>query len=104
MHDARALRPATYLAQLLERVSSGDTDAFGRFYDATAQMVFSMALKSVSDRQRAEAITRQIYVAAWTSAPDFEASCIPATVWLRLIAVRMLAGLPQRDASRLSSA
>ena len=77
---------STDLSRLLSLASSGDQDAFGRFYDATSHRVFGMALSVVGDPIRAGALTQEVYVSAWRSAPSFDASCGGAGPWLVAIA------------------
>ncbi len=83
------------LSTLLSLASRGDQDAFGRFYDATSHRVFGMALSVVGDRGGAQALTQEVYVSAWKSAPSFDASCEGAGPWLVAIA-----GAEMREASK----
>lgn len=87
---------ALALSILLGRVSHGDQDAFGRFYDATSHLVFGMALSVISDKVVAEAVTQEVYVAAWRAAPAFDPSQATASAWLTDIAeteIRLLTKL-----------
>jgi hypothetical protein len=70
------------LARLLALASTGDQDAFGRFYDATSQTVFGMVLVVVPDRARAEILAEAVYVSAWRLAPTYDADRQTPHVWL----------------------
>jgi RNA polymerase sigma-70 factor (ECF subfamily) len=78
------------LSELLSSTARGDQAAFASFYDATCRIVFGMALDAVGDLRDAEAVTKDTYVAAWTSAPTFDPSYDNPTAWLRLIADRSI--------------
>lgn len=82
---------------MLARVSLGDQDAFGHFYDATADTVFGMALSVTGDRTHAEAVTREVYVDVWRTAPGFDATRRAPAAWLAA-----LAGQRIRSLSKLS--
>jgi len=51
------------------RVGRGDQRAFSEMYDRTAGQVFSVVCRIVSDRDAAETVVRDVYVAVWASAP-----------------------------------
>ena len=87
--------PAGELAHLLYRVSRGDQDAFGSFYDATCQEVFGMVLSVVGDRTRAESVTHDVYVAAWRTAPAFGAARRTPGAWLTAIVGGEIRSLPR---------
>jgi RNA polymerase sigma-70 factor (ECF subfamily) len=74
------------LRDLLISSGNGDQEAFARFYDATASRVFGLALSVIGDPTRAEAVTADVFVAAWRSAPGFATSRSTAGEWLADIA------------------
>lgn len=85
VRDTSLLPRTERLPLLLERMSHGDRDAFGSFYDATARVVYGMALKVFIEPDRAHAVTRLVYVTAWTLAPTYSASRATPTDWLMSI-------------------
>jgi RNA polymerase sigma-70 factor (ECF subfamily) len=74
------------LAELVVRSGAGDQVAFGRLYDATAPIVYGMALSAAGDPATAEALTAEVYLAAWQSASGFDAESASAGAWLADIA------------------
>ncbi|MBA2560312.1 MAG: hypothetical protein H0V07_10595 [Propionibacteriales bacterium] len=91
------------MSELIARVSCGDQDAFGRFYDATSRMVFGMALNVSTDRTQAEAMTQEVFVAAWRSAPNFDASVWAPSAWLVSITRKEIARMFRLSAKRSSA-
>ena len=58
-------------AHLLERVGTGDADAFTRIYDRFADRVFRYALTLLRDRHLAEEVTQETMLAVWNGATGF---------------------------------
>ncbi|HYO33036.1 MAG TPA: sigma factor [Nocardioidaceae bacterium] len=70
------------LARLLILVSRGDQAAFASFFDATSPAVYGLAVGTVGDSSQAEAITREVFVTAWTLAGTFDATTSTPFGWL----------------------
>ncbi len=54
------------------RAQRGDRAAFEKIVHATARMVYAQIVASVRDRQRAEDLTQETFVAAWKSLASVE--------------------------------
>ena len=70
------------LARLLILVSRGDQAAFASFFDATSPAVYGLALAAVGRSAEAEAVTREVFVEAWTSSSTFDATTSTPFGWL----------------------
>src|SRR6476646_1899448 len=53
------------LSALVVRARGGDRLAFERIVHATARVVYAQVVASVRDRQKAEDLTQETFVAAW---------------------------------------
>jgi RNA polymerase sigma factor (sigma-70 family) len=59
---------------LIERLRSGDETALGELYDELAGFVFGLALRVIGDKQAAEDVTQDIFVAIWEDPGRFDAT------------------------------
>jgi RNA polymerase sigma-70 factor, ECF subfamily len=59
-------------AQLLRRIATGDRDALAEFYDQTAGVLFSLALRILNDPQEAEEVIQDVFVQIWDKAATFD--------------------------------
>jgi DNA-directed RNA polymerase specialized sigma24 family protein len=84
------------LSDLLVLAGAGDRAAFGCFYDATAPTVYGIALQACGDTAKAEALTTEVYVAAWKSAPAFDALAGSPGTWLADLAEARLTVIPRQ--------
>jgi RNA polymerase sigma-70 factor (ECF subfamily) len=50
---------------LVERLSGGDETALADLYDRYAGFVYGLAVRTLSDRQAAEDVTQEVFVALW---------------------------------------
>lgn len=75
--------------------AKGDRTAFERLYRAHTQRVFSICMRMVSDRTRAEELTQDVFVRVWQKLPTFRGDAQVST-WLHRVAVNVV--LTQRKA------
>ena len=80
MNDAR--RDDALLAQ---RIRSGDRDALGELYDRYASVALATALRVVADRQLAEDLVHDSFVAVWKKIDRFDATRGNLRSWLLTI-------------------
>ena len=80
MNDAR--RDDALLAQ---RIRSGDRDALGELYDRYASVALATALRVVADRQLAEDLVHDSFVAVWQKIDRFDATRGNLRSWLLTI-------------------
>jgi RNA polymerase sigma-70 factor (ECF subfamily) len=72
--------------ELLERVSSGDRDAFEELYRRYARPVLGLALRRLGDRGRAEDAVQDAFTAIWRSAGSYDSERGQGGAWLYTVA------------------
>ena len=70
--------------QLMEKVRSGDAEAFRELVEAHQQRVIGTVTRMIGDRIEAEDLAQQIFVRVWKSAPRWEPTA-KFTTWLYTI-------------------
>ncbi len=91
----------TELIQLLDRVAARDHAALKALYDCTAGKLYGLALRVVTQRERAEDVLQEAFLTIWRSAGDYRASLSPPMAWMGLIVrSRGLDALRRRTADR----
>ena len=81
--------------------AAGDRRAFERLYRAHANRVFSICARMVSDRQRAEELTQDVFVRAWEKLASFRGDSA-FTTWLHRLAVNVVLNARKSDGRRSS--
>lgn len=76
---------ASELAALLEACAAGDRAALSRLYQATSPQLFGLALRMVRQRDLAEEVLQDAFVAVWRHAGSFDRGRGPAFGWLAAI-------------------
>ena len=71
---------------LAERLRSGDRAALGEVYDRHASVVMAVAFRIVADREQAEDIVHDAFVAAWQKIDRFDPSRGSLRSWIVTIA------------------
>lgn len=94
---------AAHLVDLLRRVAASDRVAFAELYDRTAPQLFGVALRILRQKERAEDVLQECFVAIWQRAGDYDPAKGAAMTWLMTIlrhraidAVRRGARQPER--------
>jgi RNA polymerase sigma-70 factor (ECF subfamily) len=72
--------------QLLDLVADGDVDAFERLYEQFARPVYSLCVRILGDRGRAEDAAQETFAAIWRSASTFQPDRGHAAGWIFAIA------------------
>ena len=70
---------------LAERLRSGDREALGELYDRYSSVAMAVAVRVVSDRELAEDLVHDAYVAVWQKIDRFDASRGSLRSWLLTI-------------------
>lgn len=78
--------PAASDGDLIRRVVEGDEEAFGALYDRYAEVVFGAAIRFLGDRQLAEDVVQETYLAMWNRAELFDPQAGSLPGWLSTIA------------------
>jgi RNA polymerase sigma-70 factor, ECF subfamily len=77
--------PTTNDQLLAERLRSGDREALGLLYDRYASVAMAVAVRVVSDRELAEDLVHDAYVAVWQKIDRFDPSRGSLRSWLLTI-------------------
>jgi RNA polymerase sigma-70 factor (ECF subfamily) len=73
-------------ADLVRAVASGSEEALAALYDRHADGVHAVALRLTSDRQLAEEVVQETFLALWNRAELFNPALASLATWLRTIA------------------
>ena len=91
---------------LLQQIVSGDGEAFRRFYDRYASLVFTFALRLLGSRSDAEDLLQEVFLQVWRQAQSYSPERGSPEAWLitmtRSRAIDKLRSLRRRDMSPLS--
>lgn len=90
----------TRLNRLLLEAATGDKGSFAALYDATASMVFGIALRVVRDRTIAEDVAQEIYVEVWRTAGRFDPDRGSAKAWITTMTHRRAVDHVRREQSQ----
>lgn len=74
------------IAPLLRQVADGRRDAFESLYRQTSATLLGICLRVLRDRDEAEDVLQEVYVAVWSRAGQFDAGRARAMTWLGSIA------------------
>jgi RNA polymerase sigma-70 factor (ECF subfamily) len=67
---------------LIRRLAGGDRDAFGRFYDRYAPLVYPLVLRIVRDRADAADVLQDIFWEAWQNAATYDPARGTPEAWM----------------------
>lgn len=73
---------ATSGADLIRRMAAGDPDAFGRFYDRYAPLVFPLILRIVRERADASDVLQEVFWEAWQGAASYDPGRGSPEAWM----------------------
>jgi RNA polymerase sigma-70 factor (ECF subfamily) len=76
----------TSLEHLLEAVAAGNRAAFEAVYRRTNVKLFGVALRILPERQEAEEVLQEVYLAVWRRAGAFDPARGTAMTWLITLA------------------
>lgn len=80
---------ADRLADLLRAVAAGDRPAFAELYRQTAAQLFGVALRIVRQRDRAEDVLQESFVAIWRRACDYDPARGKAAKFFQALGFRL---------------
>ena len=67
---------------LIQRMAAGDRDAFQRFYDRYATLVYSFSLKLTRQPADAEELLQEVFLQVWNHAGTYNAARGKPEAWL----------------------
>ena len=70
------------LSKLLSRIALGDRVAFEALYRATSAYLFSVALRTLGNENRADEILQEAYVNIWHGAAGYDVTIASPMTWL----------------------
>ncbi len=82
----RSRMPLADETQLVRQAKAGDSDAFGKLYDAYIERIYRFIYFRVEDQQTAEDITSRVFLKAWEHLGRFHIGGTPFLAWLYTIA------------------
>ncbi len=91
--------PDTDLESTMSRCARGSAVAFQLLYDATADSVYSLALRVTRSPSLAEDVTQDALVEVWRTAPRFSPAKGSARGWIMTIAHRRAVDKVRREES-----
>jgi len=91
LHDAAPNAGSADLASLddttlVAAVARGSEDALATLYDRHATLILSTAYRIAGDRQAAEDVVQDVFMALWNRAEHFDPNAGSLTTWLNAIA------------------
>jgi RNA polymerase sigma-70 factor (ECF subfamily) len=69
-------------ADLIQRTSAGDHEAYEKLYQRYARSVFGLALRRLGDRGRAEDAVQETFASIWRSAGTYKPERGPGAPWV----------------------
>src|SRR5918999_909076 len=91
---------------LLQQIVSGDGEAFSRFYDRYASLVFTFALRLLGSRADAEDLLQEVFLYVWRQAQSYSPERGSPEAWLITItrsrAIDKLRSIRRRDMTVLT--
>ena len=72
-------------ARLADRIRAGHTEALGELYDAYASKALATALRVLGDREEAEDVVHDAFVAVWRKIDRFDADRGSLRAWLMTV-------------------
>jgi RNA polymerase sigma-70 factor, ECF subfamily len=74
--------PSNNPSDLLQQMASGDGDAFGRFYERYASLVFTFAVRRLGSRADAEDLLQEVFLQVWRQAQSYDPARGSPEAWL----------------------
>lgn len=68
-------------AELLRRIAQRDHAALGELYDGMGGVVFSLAMRMLSDQREAEEVVQDVFLQIWNKAATFDGSLGSVLSW-----------------------
>lgn len=69
-------------ADLLTLIAKGDRRAFGQLYDRSSQVLFTLSLKMLGDRDEAEDLLQEVYTEVWRKSVRYDERRGSPMAWL----------------------
>lgn len=76
------MRSGSTIRTLIAQIQHGDSNAFGKLYDAMVGRVYRFVYFRVGRQEDAEDLTEQVFVKVWKAIGSYEERGIPFEAWL----------------------
>lgn len=85
-NSKKSRMPLANERQLVLQAQAGNSEAFGKLYDAYMERIYRFVYFRVEDQPTAEDITSQVFLKAWSNLDRFRFGRTPYLAWLYTIA------------------
>jgi RNA polymerase sigma-70 factor, ECF subfamily len=93
--------PADNPVLLIQRIATGDREAFARVYDRYAALVFTFAMRLLHGRSEAEDLLQEVFLQVWRQSNNYQPQRGSPEAWIitmtRSRAIDKLRSLRRRD-------
>jgi RNA polymerase sigma-70 factor, ECF subfamily len=72
-------------AMLIYQIAQGNESALETLYDHTSRLIYTLALRILTDISEAEEITIEVYMQVWRKAVDYDPSRSTPLAWLLML-------------------
>jgi RNA polymerase sigma-70 factor (ECF subfamily) len=72
--------------ELIYKAQKGDSESFGKLYDAHIAKIYRFVYLKVGQRQNAEDLAHQVFMNAWKNIGSYKPKGVPFSSWLYKIA------------------
>ena len=89
MRDTTETQPGMDESDLIRKAQNGNQEAFEWLYQRHVKRIYALCLRMVSDPQRAEELTQDVFVRLWKSLGSFRHESA-FTTWMHRLAVNVV--------------
>ena len=68
--------------KLLTRIAKGDHEAFSQLYDQSSTLLFTLAIRILSDREEAAELLQEVYLEVWRKVARYDVGRGTPVAWL----------------------
>jgi RNA polymerase sigma-70 factor (ECF subfamily) len=73
------------LMALLDRIALADEKALRELYELTSSKLYGLAVRVVTNRERAEDVLQEAFINIWRIAGDYKSTLSPPMAWMALV-------------------
>jgi RNA polymerase sigma-70 factor (ECF subfamily) len=81
-YDKAAMDASDDLVETIRRIGAGDQRGFSAFYDRFSGLIYSTALRVLSDPEDAEDVAQEVFFMLWEKAPMYDPSRGKPLTWV----------------------
>jgi RNA polymerase sigma-70 factor, ECF subfamily len=80
--DRAAVAPEAEWVALVQRIATGDQQAFRALYERTHRLVFTLSVRVTQNRETAEEVAVDVFYGLWTRARSYDPACGTVIGWI----------------------